>query len=57
MNFLKSKTLWTSVIVALLPYTDVITGITSGVSPLAGAVIGGVFMVLRVITKVPLSEK
>ena len=46
-----------SAAVVLLPYTDVITGITSGISPLAGAVIGGVFAVLRVITKVPLSEK
>ena len=57
MNFLKSKTLWMSIAVAMLPYTDVITGITSGVSPLAGALIGGVFAVLRVVTKVPLSEK
>jgi uncharacterized membrane protein len=57
MNFLKSKTLWMSVAVALLPYTEVITGITTGVSPLAGAIIGGVFAVLRVVTKVPLSEK
>lgn len=57
MNFLKSKTLWVSVVVVVLPYMDVITGITTGISPLAGAIIGGVFAVLRVVTKVPLSEK
>ena len=39
MGFLKSKTIWASILVALLPYSDMITGIATGVSPLAGALI------------------
>ena len=57
MKFLKSKTVWASLLVAVLPYTDVITGIATGVSPLAGAIIGGVFLILRAVTNKPLSEK
>lgn len=57
MNFLKSKTIWVSVLVAVLPYTDVITGIATGVSPLAGALISATFIVLRAVTTVPLAEK
>lgn len=57
MGFLKSKTIWASILVALLPYSDVLTGIASGVSPLAGALIGGAFLVLRAVTNKPLSEK
>jgi len=57
VKFLKSKTVWASFLVALLPYTDVITGIATGVSPLAGAIIGGVFLILRAVTNKPLSEK
>lgn len=57
MNILKSKTIWTALFVAVLPYSDMITGIATGVSPLAGALISAAFIVLRVVTKVPLSEK
>lgn len=57
LTWAKSKTLWVAFAVALLPYADSITGVTTGLSPLAGAIIGGVFAVLRVLTVKPLSEK
>jgi len=57
MNFLKSKTLWASLFVAVLPYSDTISGIASGVSPLAGILIGTAFAILRIYTNKPLSEK
>ena len=57
MNFLKSKTLWASLFVAILPYSDTITGIASGVSPLAGVLIGASFAILRIVTSKPLSDK
>lgn len=57
MNFLKSKTIWVSILVAMLPYTDMITGIATGISPIAGALISAVFIILRAVTTKPLSEK
>ena len=30
LSFLKSKTIWAAFLVALLPYADVITGVTTG---------------------------
>jgi len=57
MNILKSKTVWASLFVTILPYTDTIIGVASGVSPVAGAVIGGVFFVLRTLTTTSLSDK
>ena len=56
-SFLKSKTIWAAIFVALLPYADTIVGITTGINPLVGAIIGGVFAILRVVTTKPLSEK
>jgi uncharacterized membrane protein len=56
-NFLKSKTIWAAVFVAILPYADTVVGITTGINPLAGAIIGGIFAILRVVTTKPLSEK
>lgn len=57
LSFLKSKTMWAAFIVALLPYADVITGVTTGISPLMGGVISITFAVLRAVTTQPLSEK
>lgn len=57
MGFLKSKTFWASLFIAVLPYSDMLTGIATGVSPLAGGIIGAVFLVLRAVTTKPLSEK
>ena len=53
----KSKTMWTSLIVAVLPFAEQIVGVTVGVSPVAGIVLGLVFAVLRISTNKPLSEK
>lgn len=49
--------MWAAFIVALLPYADVITGVTTGISPLMGGVISITFAVLRAVTTQPLSEK
>lgn len=57
LSFLKSKTIWAAFLVALLPYADVITGVTTGISPLMGAIISITFAVLRAVTTQPLSEK
>ena len=57
MNFLKSKTIWVAILVAILPYADVISNITTGISPLAGAIISATFIILRAVTTKPLSEK
>lgn len=54
---LKSKTVWLGLATVILPYSDAITGIATGISPVAGAVIGGLIIVLRALTTVPLSEK
>ena len=57
LGFLKSKTVWASIAVAVLPYTDAITGVATGVSPVAGAVISAVFLVLRAVTDTSLKDK
>lgn len=57
LNILKSKTMWAAFFVALLPYADVITGVTTGISPLMGGIISITFAVLRAVTTTPLSEK
>ena len=53
----KSKTMWTSLLVAILPFAEQLVGVTVGVSPVAGIVLGLVFAVLRISTNKPLSEK
>lgn len=57
MNIFKSKTIWASILVAIIPYSDTITGIATGVSPIAGALIGAAFIILRAFTNKPLSDK
>jgi hypothetical protein len=57
LGFLKSKTVWASLAVAALPYSDMLTGVATGVSPVAGAVISAVFIILRAVTNKPLSDK
>lgn len=55
---LKSKTVWFGAVVAgLLPYTQDLVGFASGISPEAGAIVGAVMVVLRVVTTTKLSDK
>ena len=57
LNALKSKTVWLGILTAVLPYSDTITGIATGISPVAGSLLGALIIVLRAVTTQPLSEK
>ncbi len=53
----RSKTMWASLFVALLPYADFILPIATGISPLMGTLIGGAFAYFRFTTTKALADK
>lgn len=54
---LRSKTYWLGVAIAATPLLEMITGPVTSINPVAGAVIGLAVIVLRELTREPLSAK
>ena len=53
----KSWTVLLGVLTALAPYSDQIVGIASGISPVAGAVLSTLIILVRARTKGSLADK